>query len=473
MRRSITSRSGFSRINPHCCCAGFLFIYLIFAVSCKPPAPEPLVRDFSQIADSGEINILTLAGSMSYFIYKGEKMGCQYELIKNFAEASHLRLNLVLAENESRLQEMLEEGKGDLIAYNIPVTMEGKEKFLYCGRETINEQVIVQRSNKNDTILKDVTELIGKEVWVIHNSSHYKRLSNLNDELGGGIMIRVVEEDTISVEDLIERVSGGAILYTVSNRDMAQLNKTYHSNINISLKISHPQRSAWAVRKNAPELAQAIDEWFENQSNKLKYRAIVKRYFEMSKLPGDSPAPIISAGEISPFDKFFRQYAAQIPWDWRLMASIAYEESKFYTDRVSWAGATGLMGLMPKTARAFDLEPEEILDPEASIRAAAALIKRLDKSFSFIQDENERIRFIVASYNAGSGHIHDVRALAEKYGKNPDIWENNVEEYLKLKQLPEYYNDSVCKYGYFRGNETFLYVRAVMERWNYYREKVK
>jgi membrane-bound lytic murein transglycosylase F len=466
------NKNNFPRNSLILCCAGLFFIDFILLISCKPQ-PEYLVHDFSQIVDSGQINVLTLSGSMSYFIYKGEEMGYQYELIKDFADANHLRLNLILAENEIRLQKMLEEGRGDLIAYNVPITTEGKEKFFYCGRETINEQVIVQRSNRGDTLLKDVTELIGKEIWVIHNSLHYNRLNNLNNELGGGIIIRIVEEDTISVEDLIKRVSGGEIPYTVSNLDMAKLNKTYHANINIALKISHPQRSAWAVKKNTPELAQAIDEWFENNSNTPKYRAIIKRYFEMSKLPGDIPAPVISSTEISPFDKLFRQYAIRIPWDWRLMASISYEESKFYTDRVSWAGATGLMGLMPKTAYAFGLEPEEALDPEASIRTAAALIKRLNKSFSFIEDENERIKFVVAAYNAGSGHIYDVQALAEKYGKNPQIWENNVEEYVKLKQLPEYYNDTVCKYGYFRGNETFLYVKSVMERWQYYKEKIK
>jgi membrane-bound lytic murein transglycosylase F len=423
--------------------------------------------------DSGEINILTLSGSMSYFIYKGEEMGYQYEMVKDFADANNLRLNLILAENETKLKEMLKTGKGDLIAYNLPITNEGKENFLYCGRETINEQVLIQRSNRKDTILTDVTELIGKEIWVIHNSQYYNRLINLNSELGGGIIIRVVEEDTISVEDLIERVYDGIIPYTVSNLDMAKLNRTYYANINISLKISHPQRSAWAVRNNMPELAKAINEWFENNANTPKYKAIVKRYFEMSKLPGDAHAPVISPTEISPFDKHFKHYASQIPWDWRLMASISYEESKFYTDKVSWAGAIGLMGLMPKTAQAFGLKPKEMFDPEASIRAAAGLIKRLNKSFSSIKDENERIKFIIASYNAGSGHIYDAQALAEKYGKNPELWENNVEDFLKLKRLPEYYNDSVCRYGYFRGNETFFYVKAIIERWHYYREKVK
>ena len=296
---------------------------------------------------------------------------------------------------------------------------------------------------------------------------------NLNDELGGGINIRVIDQDTISMEDLIEKVSRGEIPYTVSDFDLAKLSKTYHSNINIDLKVGHPQRSSWVVRKDSPYLAFALDEWFHCNSNTPKHRSITKRYFEMSKLPGDEPAPVIGPNGISPYDNYFKQYASQIDWDWKLLASIAFQESKFHTDKVSWAGATGLMGLMPKTAQAFGITPEEMTDPEASIRAASQLIKRLNKIFSSIEDESERIKFIVAAYNSGSGHIYDARALAKKYGKNAAIWKGNVEEYLKLKQLPEYYNDSVCKQGYFRGNETIHYVQAVIERWQYYQLKIE
>jgi membrane-bound lytic murein transglycosylase F len=251
------------------------------------------------------------------------------------------------------------------------------------------------------------------------------------------------------------------------------LNKTYFRNLNISLKISHPQRSSWAVRKSSPLLAEAIDKWFEENKNTTRYQGIIKRYFEMSKMPGDEPAPLLSPNQISPFDHWFKLYAAQINWDWRFLASIAFQESKFYTDRVSWAGATGLMGLMPETAAAFGLPADSLNDPEGSIRAATGLIKRLNRSFSAIEDLNERTKFVIAAYNAGSGHIYDAQALAEKYGKNPHLWQGNVEEYLKLKNLPEYYNDPVCKQGYLRSTETVAYVQNVMERWAYYQETVK
>jgi membrane-bound lytic murein transglycosylase F len=239
------------------------------------------------------------------------------------------------------------------------------------------------------------------------------------------------------------------------------------------LQVSHPQGSSWAVRKTSPKLASALDQWFEENRNTSRYKAIIKRYFEMSKMPGDEPAPLMGPNQISLYDPFFKEYAKQINWDWRLLASIAFQESKFHTDRVSWAGATGLMGLMPRTAEAFGLPSDSLEHPESSIRTATGLIKRLNRSFSSVEDTNERIKFILAAYNAGASHIYDAQALTEKYGKNPSIWEENVEEYLKLKSLPEYYNDTVCKQGYFRSTETINYVQNVIERWRYYESNVK
>jgi len=451
----------------------FLSLFSLTVTSChfKKDNSAP-VDDFSQILQKGTIDVLTLSGSMSYFIYKGEPKGYEYELLSDFADSFHLKVNIHLAENETKLTEMLQKGEGDLIAYNIPITNEGKEQVLYCGREVINEQVLVQRANKGDSLIKDVTGLIGKDVWVIHDSKYYRRLKNLNDELGGGIQIQTIEKDTVTVEDLIEMVSKGEIPFTISDADMAKLNKTYYNNIHIALKVGHPQRSSWAVRKTNPGLAAAIDKWFEQNQNAPRYKQIIKRYFEMSKMPGDEPASTISHHEISPFDPFFKKYARQIDWDWRLLASVSYQESRFFTDRVSWAGAAGLMGLMPKTAETFGVPADQINDPEQNIKAATGFIKRLNRMFASIENEEERIKFIVASYNAGPGHILDAQALTAKYGKNTGEW-NDVEEYLKLKNQPEYYNDPVCKSGYFRGSETISYVQNVIERWNYYKEKVK
>ncbi len=433
-------------------------------------------NDFTVIQDSGVINVITLYSSISYFIYKGEPMGYEYELLKDFADSHGLKINIKIAANTNMLTEMLLRGEGDLVAYNIPVTNEMKQLITYCGREVITQQVLIQRANRKDTLLRDVTDLIGKEVWVKHNTKYYDRLINLNNELGGGIIIRDIQKDTINTEDLIELVSEGKIPYTVGDNNIAQLNKTYYSNIDISLILSHPQRSSWAVRKDSPILADTLNKWFEENKNTTKYKAIMKRYFEMSKSPGNEPVSelgkLYAKDKVSPFDDIFKKYTAGTNIDWRLMASISYQESRFDTTGVSWAGAVGLMGLMPGTATAMGITPDERTDPDASVKAAVQYIHTVARSYKSIPDEDDRIRFILAAYNAGLGHVLDAQALATKYGKNPKVWNDNVEEYIRLKSVPEYYNDSVCKHGYLRGSETAAYVRDVMRRWRYYQEKV-
>ncbi len=456
----------------------FLTFTLALFISCKEKSGVNLrikKDDFSLLKDSGEITVITLSGSTSYFIYKGEPMGYEYELIRDFAESNNLKLKIKVAENVTRLPDMLLAGEGDVIAYNIPITNELKKKILYCGRETITRQVLVQRSTKKDTILNDVTQLIGKSVWVKHGTKYYDRLFNLNEELGGGVIIKDIEKDTVTTEDLIGMVSDGTIPYTVSDDVSAKLNKTYYSNINIDLVLSHPQRSSWAVRNTSPALANALNRWFEKNVDAPKYKSIIKRYFEMSKSieeTEDMPLPVITKGKISPYDQIFQKYAPTIHWDWELIASIAYQESRFDTTGVSWAGAVGLMGLMPKTAEAFGITSEERTNPEKSVMASVLYIKRVGQSFTSIPAKEEKIKFILAAYNAGIGHVFDARALARKYGKDPDIWDGNVEEYVRLKSNPEYYNDSVCKNGYLRGRETVEYVTQVMRRYEYYKSRL-
>jgi len=431
---------------------------------------RPVYLDLPAIKEARQLTILTLYSSISYFIYKGEERGYEYELIKSFAESQNFKLNIKIAENESRLLEMLRAGEGNVVVYNIPITNKYKEDFIYCGQEVTNKQVLIQRANAKDTILKDVTQLIGKDVWVIDKTKYHNRLMNLNDELGGGINIKSIEKDTVLVEDLIAMVAAGEIPYTLSDEDIAKLNKSYYSNINAKLVVSHPQRSSWVVNKASPQLAKALNDWFMNNKNTSKNRAIMKRYFEMSKMPGEAPAPVLGNGKISHYDDIFKKYAQQIDWDWKLLASIAFQESKFKLNVTSWAGAVGLMGLMPSNAQAFGITIEEMELPEPSVKAGVALIKKLQRSFSKIEDKNQQIKFILAAYNAGSAHIYDAQKLAKKYGKNPYLWDENVVECLKWKRLPEFYNDSVCKNGYFRGTETLNYVRHVIDRWEYYKE---
>lgn len=453
-------------------CLWFL-LFCLGACHNKRHVPEEAghAHDLAQIKDSDELVVLTLYSSTSYFIYRGQAMGFQYELSEQFAKSLGVKLRIEVARNVPEMIQKLLNGEGDIIAYNLPITKEWKDSLIYCGEEVITHQVIVQRNNGKTKPLKDVTELIGKDVYV-KPGKYYDRLVNLDKELGGGIHIHEVTNDSITVEDLITQVAQGKIAYTVADNDLAKLNATYYPNLNTGLSISFDQRAAWAVRKDCPQLAKAANEWHEKNMTSPAYTASMKRYFEISKAMPHSPILSLREGKISHYDDLFKKYAKEIDWDWRMLASLAYTESNFDTTAVSWAGAKGLMQLMPATARAMGMPPGMEQNPEESIKAAVKYIAATNRSLSMIPDKNERLKFILAAYNAGLGHVNDAMALAEKYGKNKFVWDNNVDDYILLKSNEEYFTDPVCKNGYFRGIETYNFVRDITARYETYKKKI-
>jgi membrane-bound lytic murein transglycosylase F len=315
---------------------------------------------------------------------------------------------------------------------------------------------------------KTVLDLAGIDVTVPEHSIYTNRLIDLNDEIGGGINILTVP-DSVKTDELIAQVAHHQLSYTVSDDVTARLNKTYFGNIDYSLAISFPQRSAWVVSQNSPELLHRINEWVVELNKQPSFQSIYYKYFEKSKYfesVGFAPIPV--PGKISSFDYLFKQEAEKIGWDWRLLAAVAYKESKFNPEAVSWAGACGLMQLMPNTAASLNLSSEEIFLPQRNVAVAVDYLKSLEKLFPGIEDREERIKFVLASYNAGPGHIFDARALAVKYQKDMNVWDD-VKEFLLKKSEPAFYSDSVCKYGYCRGKEPVTYVDIIMDKYADYK----
>ncbi len=171
---------------------------------------------------------------------------------------------------------------------------------------------------------------------------------------------------------------------------------------------------------------------------------------------------------ISPYDSLFRVYADTVGWDWKMLAAVAYVESKFDTAAVSNVGAQGLMQIMPITARAMGIPEGMESNPAESVRAATHYFVYLSRLFRRVP-EGERTNFVLAAYNAGFGHIHDAMRLAHKYGKNRHVWNDNVETYLRHLNDSVYYTDSLCRNGRFIGTETILFVRKVQHKYSEYR----
>lgn len=175
--------------------------------------------------------------------------------------------------------------------------------------------------------------------------------------------------------------------------------------------------------------------------------------------------------ELSPYDHHFREAADSIGYDWTLLAAIAFTESRFDSTAVSEAGAQGVMQVMPETMRGFGIPDSLHTDNRTNIMTAALLLQSLEKYFRQIKDKDERMKFILASYNAGFGYIHDAMRLARKYGYDSHKWNENVDSFLIHMSHPQYYTDTLCRNGEFNGSqETLSFVRKVHRNWNRFQD---
>lgn len=407
------------------------------------------------------LRVVTLYSPTSYFIYRDEPMGYDYTLVDSLARQKGMVLDLKVASSLSAAVSMLDSGKVDLIAYDVPITEHYLKYVIPCGPENYTTQVLVQPKVQGKAPITDVTELVGKEVYVEKDSKYLRRLQNLNDELGGGIEIREVDADSLITEDLITMVNDGKIPMTVVDSDIAKLNRTYYPGLDIDVPVSFAQRASWAVAPGKEWLADSIDSWFAQTSPQETNKELLKQFFEQSKY---SPTVRFdfSKGYISQYDNLFRKYAPTIGWDWRLMAAQAYQESKFKPNARSWVGARGLMQIMPATTRGYRTKVSQLNNPETSVKVATQLLDDLDGYLvKYVPNDKERLKFVIAAYNVGIAHVYDAIALAKKYGLDPQVWDDNVSKAILMKMNPRYYNDPVVKYGYCRGTETVNYVKNI------------
>ncbi len=461
-----------------------LLIGLLFA-ACKSKVNKQVKKesDLQRIIKKGKIVALTGYNAYSYFIYKGQPMGYEYSLLKLFGKYLNVNVEIKVVPSLSEMFRKLRSGQGDLIAFNLTVTNERRKLVAFTHYLNTTKQVLVQRLPKNwrlmtrddieKSLIRSPLELDGKTIYVLAHSSYVTRLENLSEEIGG--KINIVEADSnLSTEDLIELVAQGKIDYTVSDENVARLSQAYLPNIDVNTPISFPQKIAWAVRKSSKKLLDTLNVWIDKMKRKTIFYVLYNKYYKNRIAYARRRRSVYFtsvSGKISKYDSLIKKYSKWIGWDWRLAASLIYQESQFNPQAKSWAGAVGLMQLMPETAASFGAK--DPLDPYQSLKAGFKYLKWLNKFWNrHIKDENERIKFVLASYNIGPGHILDAMRLAGKYGADSTVWFGNVEKFLRLKSRRKYFTDPVVRYGYSDGRETIKYVREILERYYHYKQLI-
>lgn len=276
-----------------------------------------------------------------------------------------------------------------------------------------------------------------------------------------GVSLRV--EVCKSTEEMLKRLKSGDADIIAS-----QVARKEHDVIPCGYGVDS-LKTSWVVSSKSRQLADSLNSWYKPELI-TSIRREEQMLYTTQSIHRHTYAPMLNAkaGTISQYDHLFMRYAPLARWDWRLLAAQCYQESCFDPKAYSWAGACGLMQIMPSTAAELGLPASKIYEPEENIYAAVRYIVKLNSRFQDIRDPRERQLFVLGSYNGGSFHIRDAMALAKKYGRDPYRWDDVSEFVLKLS-LPQYYNDPVVKNGYMRGGETAGYVNHIRNRWAQYR----
>lgn len=459
----------------------FVFL-LVLLSSCIDIYENISSVDIADIKKRGHLVALTSYGPNSYFLYKGQPMGYEYELLSRLAQDLGVRLEIVTVKDLDNIPNMLNSGAGDIVAANIVVTRKKTRSLEFTEHLTLTRQVLVQRAPgytppkaeaRKTELVRSTVDLIGKRVHVRGGSPFHTRLKNLSEEIGGEIEVVEVPASVLT-EDLIKQVSEGEIDYTVADESTALINRAYYPGIDTETPISFPQRIAWVVRNKSPELRETVNAWIRKMKTTDGYAAIYNRYYRdpiqyRDRLASQFFSP--RTGMLSQYDPVFKKAAAETGIDWRLLAAVAYQESRFDPAARSWAGAQGIMQLMPPTAASLGVNPA---NPEENIRGGSRYLKMLIEQWKDqVSDPDERVKFALASYNAGFAHVEDARKLARKHGKNDSVWFDQTELFILALARPEFFNDPVVQYGYLRGEEPFNYVRAILDRYEHYKKLVK
>ncbi|HEV2884691.1 MAG TPA: transporter substrate-binding domain-containing protein [Pyrinomonadaceae bacterium] len=463
----------------------------------------PISRDLAQIRERKTLVVLAPYNSTTYFIYQGEPLGYEYELLSAFAKDLGVNLKMIVVADPQSLYPLLNSGDGDIAAGRLippvgptaehedqtpvaftralyhtePVLVqqdeppseagEGAEKALAPGPAAPLPEIDIQAR-----LVTRAAQLAGRTVNLPEKSAYRRTLVELSDEISGDIHV-VEMGEKIQDETLAQKVARGEVQFTVMQKNLADLKEAEFKNLKVQPIVGQTHRVAWAVRKNSPALTDELNRWIEEKKNGPLFNTLYKKYFvdrQRYLERVQSEYLTSTTGKLSEFDPVIKQYAGELGWDWRLLASQAFQESRFKPAARSWAGATGLLQLMPATAREFGVT--NALDPADNVQGAVKFLKWLQRYWEKrIPNESERLKFVLASYNTGAGHVEDAQRLTEKYGGNPQVWED-VSYWLLQKSTQQYSSDAVVRFGFCRGLEPVNYVTNILERFDHYKQFV-
>lgn len=416
------------------------------------------------IRRSGKLVLITDNNAHSYYLYREKAMGFEYDLAKAFAD--HLGVDLeVLTPGWDSLLRTLEKGKGDMLAASFTMTEQRRSRVDFSDPYlSIRQHIVLHR---DDQATRSVDDLNGRAVHVRRDSSYHERLLQLREE---GLDIEIVLHANVPTEELIQWVAEEKIAFTVADTNVARLNRRYYPQVRIGFPISGEESLGWAVRKGNASLLAEINRFWETVKTDGTFDRIYHEYY--AGVQQFDYVDLVRYHEalesrLPEYEALIRREAKRHEFDWRLIAAAIYQESHFDPLARSHTGVRGLMQLTLDTAAEMGVDNR--LDPEASIQGGVRYLAQIHARFDDIKGP-DRMRFTLASYNVGYGHVRDAQQIARDLDLPPDKWAS-LQETLPLLRMREYY--SRTRHGYARGTEPVRFVQRVLTYYDILRNRAR
>ncbi len=414
-----------------------------------------------------KLRVLTLHSINSFFLYDGEEHGLEYELLQLYARYADLAVDIITVENYMQMYDSISTGNFDLAMGTLFVNA-AMDSITPFSNTLYHSDVILATSDFEHT--NPIKKLASINIihhspvhfWIHQNDSiiqHWKdSISHLEAEL--------------SKEIALERVAKKEFHSLVVDKHDFLIMHSYFPQLKEHRVIQREQPVGFAFNPHSDQLKDHFNAWHAKKRHSADYQYTLRKYSDHSAFIREKlkyEMPVIRKGIISKYDSLIKTYATKEAFDWKLIAAIIHQESRFRPQIVSPVGAFGLMQLMPSVAKTYKINFSKLASPELNIATGTKYLRWIYNHFDKPEfAEEDKIKFSLAAYNAGIGHIYDARALATKYKLNPNVWTDNVEAMLLNKSSHKYYTDPVVKHGHCRGYETRVYVRNIMQYYEHY-----
>ena len=428
---------------------------VVYTLRCSQGQTQ--VSPVSEENTTDRISILLHCHASDYFLYKGRPIGFQYELFHRMCDSLGLKPRFTLSTDAAEVKEGIMTGAYDIIAVDLADEVDDTTGLRFSVSHSTSFPVLICR----DGDMADYPK-------ILYVPAHFPGQFSLNG-LWDGVEWEIVRSSDMDAEEFFGLLQDKKIHYLVSDYNTVLALLPFYPDLTIAARIGPEYRRRWVLNPANVTLNRRIDAWLLSFKKSDDYKDLCNKYLKPRTKYLTKGSQERRSRRISPYDAVIRKYSKARGLDWRFVSSIIYQESRFTTTSIGVGGSFGIMQMMPGTGEKFGVDANSSV--EAQLYAGISLIASINRQFLDIEDENERMFFVAAAYNAGSGHIHDARSLCRKYGGDADVW-MDVEPYLALKSDKKFYTDPVVRNGYFPGKHTIRYTHSVMDRYHGYRVSV-